>query len=424
MAPLSLWHQKQKAISSGQISPEASSFSTEPLWTKNFLKVWVLNLALCGWAFMISAVYPVYIKQLGGTELLVGITAAGFAVTSLVMRPLAGWMLDNKSRSGLLIWGSASLIVISLLFLLAPLLSIAIALRFISGFLLSGVGTATNTNACDAIPQSRFGEGIGMLGLGNTLATALGPALGLAIIAGRGFPTLFAVSVAVMVLATFITRGLSYATIKRPIYLPGRSKHGLFALFNADALPASVVTLFASAPYGGVAVFIVLYGKASGLGSGGLFFILVALGAGCTRLFSGRLADKKGEQPMVVLGNGSFLVALLILLWESSTGYYVSGLFFGFGFGLFTPSMQAMAVRIVPLEKRGSASSTFLCAYDIGSGLGGLTAGWLITIWGYRPMFGALIAFIIISSLIYALWAAKTPSAFKVYQRARKNPAY
>jgi len=117
-------------------------------------------------------------------------------------------------------------------------------------------------------------------------------------------------------------------------------------------------------------------------------------------------------------------VALLILLWESSTGYYVSGLFFGFGFGLFTPSMQAMAVRIVPLEKRGSASSTFLCAYDIGSGLGGLTAGWLITIWGYRPMFGALIAFIIISSLIYALWAAKTPSAFKVYQRARKNPAY
>jgi MFS family permease len=419
MAHVSLWHHKQKTLASGQINQDAPRFIKESLWTRDFVKIWVLNLTLCGWSFMINAAFPLYIEQLGGTKLLIGITAAGFAITSLVMRPLAGWMMDNHSRSWLLIWGSVSLIAISLLFLVAPLLGIAVALRLISGFLLSGVSTASNTNACDAIPQSRFGEGMGFLGLGNTLATALGPALGLAIvaIAGWGFAILFIVSIVLMILAVFIARGLSYKTVKRRIYLLGRRKRGLAALFNADALPASVVTLFASAPYGGVSVFIALYGAFSGLGKGGLFFVLVALGTGSTRLFSGRLADKKGEQPMVVLGNISFLLALLTLLWESSTCYYLSGLLFGLGFGFSTPAMQTMAVRVVPLEKRGSASSTFLCAYDIGSGLGGLTAGWLVTMWGYRPMFAALSVYIVFSSLIYVLWAAKTPSAFKVYQR-------
>ncbi|MCL1905478.1 MAG: hypothetical protein FWG06_00545, partial [Clostridiales bacterium] len=131
MAHVSLWHQKQKTLASGQIDQKDTSFSKEPLWTRNFARIWVLNLTLCGWMFMINAVYPLYIKELGGTDMLVGITAAGFAVSSVVMRPLAGWMMDNRSRDGLLIWGSAALIIISLLFLVAPMLSLAVILRFV-----------------------------------------------------------------------------------------------------------------------------------------------------------------------------------------------------------------------------------------------------------------------------------------------------
>jgi hypothetical protein len=34
-------------------------------------------------------------------------------------------------------------------------------------------------------------------------------------------------------------------------------------------------------------------------------------------------------------------------------------------------------------------------------------------------MFATLSIFIVIAAVIYALWAAKTPSAFKVYQRTQ-----
>jgi len=364
---------------------------------------------------MLNAPFPFYIKQLGGTELLVGITAAGYSLASLFMRPLAGWMMDNTSRSSLLIWGSLSLILISLLYLIIPVLGIVIALRIISGFLFSGAHTACTTNASDSIPQSRFGEGMGFTGLGNTLATAWGPAVGLIIIASLGFPALFAISVIILLAPALIVRGLSYKTVKHSGSSPEKTEHGFSRLINVHALPASVIMFFASIPYGGVSIFIALYGQYSGLGSGGLFFMLVALGTGSTRLFSGHLADTKGEKPMIIISCGSFLLALLMLIINSTPFYYLAGLFFGLGFGLLFPAMLAMSMRMVPMEKRGSASSTFYCFNDIGNGLGALAAGWLVTIWDYRPMFAVMIIFVILQWLTYSLWASKTPSAFKNY---------
>jgi MFS family permease len=416
-----LWHQKQKSLASGQISPDASSLPKEALWTNTFLNIWFINFLICMWFFIINVIFPFYVEHLGGSKMTVGLVAAGFALTSILMRPLAGWFLDHQSRSALLKGGVVGLVVISVLFLIAPLLSLVVALRLISGLVFAGTSTASNTNACDIIPQSRFGEGMGFLGFGNSFATALGPSLGLLIMAYYGFNAVFAIAAVFALLAIHFARGLVYKTIRRRVYLPGRYRLKFSEFFNAAALPASMVMLFSSAPYGGASVFIALYGAFSGLGNGGWFFMLVALGTGSTRLFSGQLADKFGELPMVVLGNGNFLLALLLLLFKSSSCYYLSGLFFGLGFGLLNPAMQTMAVRIVPLEKRGSASSTYLCSYDIGSGLGGLAAGWMVTVWGYRPMFGAMGIFIVLSCLTYWLWAAKTPSAFKVYQRSQQK---
>ena len=313
--------------------------------------------------------------------------------------------------------GVIGMAVISVLYLIAPVLSLAVILRLLSGFAFSAAGTACNTNACDIIPKSRFSEGIAFLGLSNTFGSALGPALGLLIMARYGFNAAFVVTALCVLAAVVMAQKLAYKRIPRRVYLPGHNPMKVSELFNASAVPASVLVLYATTGFGGISAFIALYGQLSGLGSGGLFFVLMAAGTGCTRLFSGHLADKKGELPMVWLGNFSFFLGFLLLLVESSSCYYLSGLFFGIGSGLLYPAMQAMAVRTVPPEKRGSASSTFLCSADIGTGLGGLLAGWLVTMWGYRPMFGVLAIFVVLSLLTYTLWASKTPSAFKVYKR-------
>jgi len=179
--------------------------------------------------------------------------------------------------------------------------------------------------------------------------------------------------------------------------------------------------LFTSIPYGGVSVFIALYGELYSLGNAGLYFTLFAVGTGSTRLISGRIADKIGEQPMVIIGNSLLLLSLFLLVTANTYSYYAAGLLFGIGSGILLPAMQAMSMRVIPVEKRGSASSTYLCSYDIASGVGGILAGWLVTVWGYKPMFATLGIFIVIALLIYAFWASKTPSAFKVYQRNKRD---
>jgi len=395
---------------------------SEPLWTKNFVKIWIFNLSICLWSFMLHAPFQFYILELGGTELLVGITAGAMSLAALSMRPLAGWILDNKSRSRLLIVSTLLITIISLLLLFIPVLAVAIILRIVGGFMFSATTTGSATNASDTIPLSRFGEGIGYLGLGNTLATALGPLIGLSIIAHLGFRPLFMAAMVVIMVAFIAATRFSYKEVKvkvRQEIHPPASKSLFSRLFNADAVPASIVVLLSAVPFGGVAVFIAIYGEITGLGNGGLYFLLIAVGTGSTRMVSGRLADRVGEKPLVLIGNVAFLFALVTLLVDSGFTFYTSGFMFGVGFGISIPAMQAMSMRIVPLEKRGSASSTFLCAHDISAGLGGFIAGVLVTAWGYKPMFAAFSVFVVASTLVYMLWASKTPSAFKVYNQAK-----
>jgi len=407
--------QKKNNQPRGREGLPASPLIQEPLWTKNFVCIWITNLALSIWGFSFSAPFPLYIVYLGGTELLVGVTAGAVATAALIMRPFAGWVLDNVSRSRLFFVGTIIIIIVSLMLYAIPILAIAVSLRIVMGFLFSATTTASATNAADAIPQPRFGEGLGLLGLGNTLGTALGPAIGLIIIAQLGYPQLFIWSAVIILVALLVARGFSFKKFKQT----ERKKVTIESLFNKDAIPASIVLLFSSLPFGGVFTFIALYGEAYAIGNGAGFFALIAVGSGSMRLLTGRLIDRKGEQPMVIFGNGCFILALVLLLFHSSVAYYASGLFFGLGFGVLNPAMQAMAMRTVPPEKRGSATSTFQCSFDISAGLGGFIAGALVTIWGYRPMFGALIIFVVISYFAYFLWAGKSPSAFRVHNRKR-----
>ena len=86
------------------------------------------------------------------------------------------------------------------------------------------------------------------------------------------------------------------------------------------------------------------------------------------------------------------------------------------------PAWQSMAVHSSSPAERGSANSTFLCAYDIGIGLGGGIAGWLITAAGYENMFLVLSAANIISVLMYVFWGRHDPSSLSyALRQAQKN---
>ena len=132
------------------------------------------------------------------------------------------------------------------------------------------------------------------------------------------------------------------------------------------------------------------------------------------RVTMGKLADQKGEGLFVYSCNAAMLAAFLLLaLVPNTVTFCLAAALAGYGFGGLEPALQSMAVHIAAPEERGAANSTFLCAYDIGIGLGGGLAGELITALGYRPMFAILTLANVASVLLYVLWGRKDPSSFR-----------
>ena len=96
-----------------------------------------------------------------------------------------------------------------------------------------------------------------------------------------------------------------------------------------------------------------------------------------------------------------FLALILLATLENNVVFMVSAFLSGYAFGGLEPSLQAMAVSVAKPSERGSANSTFLCAYDIGIGLGGGIAGVLIDSLGYNKMFAVISVANILSVVIY-----------------------
>ena len=118
----------------------------------------------------------------------------------------------------------------------------------------------------------------------------------------------------------------------------------------------------------------------------------------------------------------NFLVFMNHIMLLSTFPFYIESLGGSEALAGLEPALQSMAVHSSSPAERGSANSTFLCAYDIGIGLGGGIAGWLITAAGYENMFLVLSAANIISVLMYVFWGRHNPSSLSYSLRqAQKN---
>ena len=118
----------------------------------------------------------------------------------------------------------------------------------------------------------------------------------------------------------------------------------------------------------------------------------------------------------------NFLVFMNHIMLLSTFPFYIESLGGSEALAGLEPALQSMAVHSSSPAERGSANSTFLCAYDIGIGLGGGIAGWLITAAGYENMFLVLSAATIISVLMSVFWGRHDPSSLSyALRQAQKN---
>ena len=387
------------------------------LWNKDFILIIVINFLVFMNHLMILSTFPFYIEYLGGSEAVAGFAAALFSIIAVVFRPFIGWMLDNGKRKIILIIGLCGMALMPIGYLVFATLYLAFVCRMLHGAPLAFSNTATSTIATDIIPKPRFAEGMGMFGLATALATAVAPALGLALMDYMGFTMLFlfaAVSIVIALILFLIMKVPKVEVEKKPLNLKG--------LIDKDAVPASATALVFMLTYGALENFTAKFAAEQNLPSGGIFFAVMAVALLLTRLLAGKVTDRHGESFFAYSCNAAMLIAFLLMgLFPNVATYLLAAVLAGFGFGGLEPALQSMAVAIAPPERRGSTNSTFLCAYDIGIGVGGGIAGVLISSFGYSQMFVIMTVFNILSVVIYVLWGRNHPSSFTCRRKHHLN---
>lgn len=393
------------------MSTEQAAHAGKPaakLWTRDLVLIILVNLCVFTNHIMSLSTFPFFIQSLGGSEAIAGICAAAFAFVAVIIRPFVGWWLDNGVRKVALVVGLLLLDAAPLGYVFVPVLSMSIAFRMLHGIGLSFSNSTTATVASDVICRPRFAEGMGYFGMATALASAIAPALGLSLMEGFGFGTLYAVAAGIADLGLVL-----FAFVRtRKVDVP-KKKLNLRTIINRNSLPATATMLVFMLTFGALENFVAIFAAENSLPSGSIYFIVMSVMLLVVRITLGKLVGQRGEAIFVYTCNAAMLVAFLLLALVPNTATYIlSAALAGYAFGGLEPSLQSMAVHTSTDETRGSANSTFLCGYDIGYGLGGGLAGSLITAMGYSSMWMIVSLACVASVLIYVAWARHSDTSF------------
>ena len=350
-----------------------------PLWNRNFIQC-CISYFLMNIAYYVQVpTMPLYLsEELGIDNSQVGLVLSSYTIGVLCMRPFSGYLVDCFSRKYLYIFAFAMFSLFFVGYFWATTVLLLILIRLFQGTFMGLTSVSGNTITIDVIPSARRGEGLGFYGLAINIAMSLAPLIAVATYAKQGFNAVVWSSLAFSALGIFSVLFIRYPRrekVKRPPLSLDR-----FILLKA--IPAAITYMFVAVAYGMLLSFVVLYGKEIGVANAGYFFIYMAVGVGLSRLVSGRLIDG-GKIHQVAICAMSCLIVMIAIFATVHNAYvfFASAFVIGVGFGIGVPAFQCLFVNVVPHSQRGTAMGTYFTAYDLGIGIGMLTAGFISSRW-------------------------------------------
>lgn len=382
----------------------------ERLWTKNFIMISGVNFLLTLVFFLLVVIIGLYaVDSFDATTSQAGLVTGIFIVGTLIGRLFIGGRIERIGRKRTLIIGFLLFNAVTLLYFIQSTITVLLLTRLLHGISLGIASTAAATIVAYIIPMARRGEGIGYFSMSSTLATAIGPFVGLLLTRYTTFPVIFTICLAVGLVGLFTALLVSVPTLAAP-----NSKEKLekkrFAITNyvePKAVPIALVTLFIAFCFSSVLSFMNFYAIEQDLIQAASFFFLVyALSILVSRPFTGRLMDARGANFVMYPAFG-LLAAGLVLLGtaNSSFTFLLAASLIGFGFGNMQSCTQAIAVKLTPMHRMGMATSTFFIFLDAGLGFGPYVLGLLLAGVSYSEMYmllgGVAAATVILYYVVY-----------------------
>ena len=377
---------------------------------------------------ILGPVLPALRHEFGATTRDSSWLITAYVLANLVGTPLLGRLSDRKGRRAIYLLSMGIFALGSLGVVMAPSLSALIAARALQGFGSGGIFPVASAVIGDIFPRDKRGRALGLLGATFGLAFLVGPPIGGMVLAFAGWRWIFGLNIPLAAVVMFlawkvlpskrraskkkfdfaglaavggglvlVAAGLSALAPSEP-YLGFASPHlwaplvlGLGLLSFAPRIErAAEDPLIPPSMVGpGIVRTVLILGLGAGLGEVGVMylpdlavqalgvsaskgsFLLIPLVLGLTVVapLSGRLLDKIGARPILLVGIvlQALSLASFLLLPTTKTLFFVAGPVFGGGLAcLLAGPLRWLLLRHVSAEQRTSAQSMLSLSYSVG----------------------------------------------------------
>ncbi|CAH0150338.1 MFS transporter [Peribacillus simplex] len=386
------------------------------LWTKDFVIVSSINFFITLIFYLLMVTLAIYaVNELDASTSEAGLISGIFIIGTLIGRLFIGRFIDSIGRKKTLFIGLIFFTLTTLLYFVDLGIGFLLVNRLIHGMAMGMASTATGTIVAQIIPAKRKGEGIGYYSMSATLATAIGPFIGLYMAQHTSFQVIFSFCLALGVISLITAFFLYVPALKVTAKVTESKGFKLSNFIEPKALPISIITLLLAFCYSSVLSFISFYAIEIDLvNTASFFFVVYAVAVLLSRPFSGPLMDRKGSNFIMYPAFMIFGIGLLLLsITTNSFTLLAAGFLIGLGFGNMQSSSQAIAVKLTPPHRMGMATSTFFIMLDAGLGFGPYILGFIIPVTGYSTLYIILGVLVIATSVLYYFLHGKKERATK-----------
>lgn len=359
--------------------------------SKDYIVAWAASLfiAMNFYLFMVTT-SGYAIKSFGVSPAMGGLATSVFVLSAIVTRVIMGRIIFRLGCIRSLTIGLTANLIMCMCYFFAKSLGLLIVVRIFHGFSIGVASTSIFTVGSVLIPKAKSGVGMGYFSLSTTLGTAVGPFLAAALTRSGSYTAVYILTACVALVNISLVPFISLkraclpdmASIRKPV-------KGLAGILDTKALPVALICGLAYATYGCIVAFLPESTKGTSLASAAAyFFVFYAAGILASRPLTGRVFDRRGENPMMYTGLAVFAVGMLLTgLAHNGPMLLFAAFLNGAGLGAVMSVTLSIGVKYATPERLGMANATFYIFLDAGLTVGPIAGGLLVPLIGYSGIF-------------------------------------
>lgn len=363
----------------------------ERIWTKDYTLMLTINFILMSIFYLLIVTMASFATDsFNVSPSIAGLVSGIYIIGTVGGRLLTGNIINKVGSKKVLIIGLIAFVLTTLLYFVSLNIGILLLSRFVNGFAVGIAANAVGTIVAQITPNSRKSEGIGYFSMSLSVATAIGPFLGLVLNQNFSYQVIFALCFILALVSLIIAFVSSIKNEKfEETSSNSKSKWSISNFIDIKTLPIGILILLFALGYSSLISFLSFFAEERNIVSyASMFFIVYSVVVLLTRPITGKLMDQKGANiivyPCIIL----YFIGM-ILLGFSTLGFMllIAAIIIGLGYGNLFSAHQTIAVKVAEPQNVGLARSTFFIFFDLGLGFGPYFLGLIVPHLGYAGLY-------------------------------------